>query len=309
MDTKHLYYAVQVAEYRSISKAADVLYLSQPTLSQHISKLETQLGCKIFDRNALPLRLTYEGEIFMDYALKILSLEKELTHKMQSSIKAESGRLTIGIPSCYGAYILPQVLPLFKEQFPHIDLQLVEDSSASLEILLEKGLIDLGIMNLPVNNKQLLYVTLLMDHVVLAVPNHLLHTNTPTQYPLTSLHLLDSINLQEYKDAPFLLLKPGHRVAFISRKILEEEHISPDVYIQSSSIDTLCEFCLLGHGIAFVPQNIAYKKFNVPNASVSLFDLAGHHTDYSMVALYNKKFPLTPAMKYFIQTVRTLHTS
>ena len=309
MDTKQLYYAVQVAEYRSISKAADALYLSQPTLSQHISKLESQLGCKIFDRNALPLRLTYEGELFMEYALKILHLEKELTHKMQSSTKAKAGRITIGIPSCYGAYILPQVLPIFKSQFPHIDLQIVEESSDSLETLLEKGLLDLGILNLPIHSKHLLYETLLIDHVVLAVPNTLLQAKSPTSYPLTSQSLLESINLQDYKNSPFLLLKPGHRIAFISRKILEEENISPQVYIQSSSIDTLCEFCLLGHGIAFVPQNIAYKKFNVPDSPVSIFDLSGHHTDYSMVALYNKKFPLTPSMKYFIQTIRSLHTS
>ena len=306
MDTKQLYYAVQVAEYHSISKAADALYLSQPTLSQHISRLETQLGCKIFDRNAIPLRLTYEGELFMDYALKILELEKELTHHMQSSKKAETGRITIGIPSCYGSYILPQVLPHFKIQFPHIDVQIIEESSDTLETLLEKGLIDLAIVNLPIQNKHLIYETLLIDHVVLAIPNALLKNQSPTFYPLTPQSLLESISLQDYKDTPFLLLKPGHRIAFISRKILEEETITPNIYIQSSSIDTLCEFCLLGHGIAFVPRNIAYKKFNFPSSTVSLFDLSGHHTDYSMVALYNKKFPLTPSTKYFIQMVRSL---
>lgn len=308
MDTKQLYYAVQVAEYHSISKAADALSLSQPTLSGHISRLESQLGCKIFDRNAIPLKLTYEGELFMNYALQILQLEKELTHKMQSSKKAESGRITLGIPSCYSATILPQVLPEFKRQFPQIDLQIIEESSNELEICLEKGLIDFAILNLPIQNKQLLYETLLMDHVVLAVPNGLLQSDTPTNYPLTSSSLLDTIHLQDYQNTPFLLLKPGHRVSYIAKKILEEEHLTPPVYLESSSIDTLCEFCTLGAGIAFVPQTIAYKKFNVPGSTVSLFDLSGHTTDYSMVALYHKKFPLTPSMKHFIHMVRTLHT-
>lgn len=309
MDTKQLYYAVQVAEYHSISKAADALYLSQPTLSQHISRLETQLGCKIFDRNAIPLRLTYEGELFMDYALQILQLEKELLHKMQCSKKLEAGRITIGIPSCYGAYILPQVLPAFKRQFPQIDLQIIEESSDDLETRLEKGFIDFAIVNLPIHNKQLLYETLLMDHVVLAVPNTLLQNELPTTYPLKASSLLDTVCLQDYRHTPFLLLKPGHRVSYISKKILEEENITPNIYLQSSSIDTLCEFCLLGQGIAFVPQTIAYKKFNYPNSPVSLFDLSGHPTDYSMVALYHKKFPLTPSMKHFIHMVRTLHTA
>lgn len=310
METKQLYYAVQVAQYRSISKAADALYLSQPTLSGHISKLENQLGCKLFDRSTLPLKLTYEGELFMDYALKILDLEKALTYKMQSSKKAESGRITLGIPPCYGANILPQVLPVFKSRFPHIEIQLVEESSAALEDLLEKRLIDFAIVNLPISSKNLLYETLLIDHVLLAIPNEFLQDMPSTCYPLSKHTLLDSIDLKTYRNAPFLLLKPGHRVEYISRKILEEEHISPNVYIKSSSIDTLCEFCQLGHGIAFVPQNIALKKFNTtPPSQVSLFDIAGHNTDYSMVALYHKNFPLTPSMKYFIQTVREIHSA
>lgn len=311
MDTKHLYYALQVAEYHSISKAAEALFLSQPTLSGHINKLETELGCKIFDRNTLPLKLTYEGELFMDYAIKILNLEKELTHQMQSSKKAESGRITLGIPSCYSAYILPQVLPLFKERFPNITIDLVEESSTALEALLEKQLIDLAIVNLPIDNKNLLYETLLIDHVILAIPNKLLGVKeTPTHYPLSPQGILDSISLKDYEKSPFLLLKPGHRVASISKKILEEEQINPPVYIYSRSIDTLCEFCMLGHGITFVSQTIAYKKFSQNTShSVSLFDLAGHNTDYSMVALYHKKYPLTPSMKYFIQTVREVHLS
>ena len=147
MDTKHLYYAVQVANLRSISKAADILYLSQPTLSGHISKLENQLG------NTIPLKLTYEGELFIDYAIQILELEKNLIHRMQSSKNVAIGRITIGIPTCYGATILPQVLPLFKKQFPHVEVQLIEDSSSTLENLLEKNLIDFAIMNLPIENK------------------------------------------------------------------------------------------------------------------------------------------------------------
>lgn len=141
----------------------------------------------------------------------------------------------------------------------------------------------------------------------MAIPNVLLNpANTVTKYPLTTQSLLESTSLQLYQSAPYLLLKPGHRIESISRKIFEAENITPNIYIQSSSIDTLCEFCLLGHGIAFVPQNIAYKKFNFKASPVSLFDLPGYQTDYSLVALYNKKFPLTPSMKYFIQTIRSI---
>lgn len=308
MDTKHLYYAVQVAELRSISKAADILYLSQPTLSGHISKLETQIGCKLFDRNTIPLKLTYEGEFFIKYATQILTLEKELMHYIQSCKNVAHGRITLGIPPIYSATLLPSVLPKFKENFPHIELKLIEDSSSALETLLEKGIIDLAIMNLPVHHPDLFYETLLIDRVVLAVPNHLLEKESLTAYPLTPHTLLEPIALHKYKTAPFLLLKSGHRIESISQKIFEAEGIIPTIYLQSSSIDTLCEFCLLGHGITFVPQHIAFKKFNFIGSPVSLFDLPGHPTDYSLVALYNKKFPLTPAMKYFIQTVRTLQT-
>ena len=228
MDTKHLYYAAQVAEYRSISKAADVLYLSQPTLSQHISKLETQLGCKLFDRNTIPLKLTYEGEVFIDYALKILELEKSLIHRMQSSKNVINGRITIGIPTCYGATILPKVLPVFKQQFPHVEIQLIEESSTTLETLLEKNLIDLAIMNLPIDNKSLLYETLLIDHVVLAVPNVFLSQENRTQYPLTPESLLESTSLHPYITTPkhntYIDRRTNHRTHDTLRKVEEKKH-------------------------------------------------------------------------------------
>jgi len=81
METRHLYYAICVVEHKSISKAAEALFISQQTLSQHINKLEQLLGCKIFDRNNIPLKLTYEGEVFIDMANKMLALEKELVYK------------------------------------------------------------------------------------------------------------------------------------------------------------------------------------------------------------------------------------
>lgn len=308
MDTKHLYYALEIAELKSISKAAEKLYLAQPTLSGHINKLESHIGCKLFDRTTIPLRLTYEGEIFMDYASKIVETEKKLLHHLQSSSSLDTGRLILGIPPCYSTSLLPKIIPLFKIQFPNIELQLVEESSATLEGLLDKGAIHLAILNLPIDHRHLLYETLLIDHIILAIPNSFLSSEPTTCYPLSSQSLLHSIVLKHYKDSPFLLLKPGHHMAAISQKILEAEHISPNIYIESNHIDTLCELCLLGHGITFVPQTIAFQKFNVPNTPVSLFDLPCHPTDYSLVALYNKNFPPTPSMKYLIQLIRSLNS-
>jgi LysR family hydrogen peroxide-inducible transcriptional activator len=162
MEFRQLLYAVKVAEYRSFSKAADVLHLAQPSLSQQILKLEQELGVQLFVRNRT-LDLTYAGKRFVEQASKILDMVNQLQLEMHDMADMKRGQLRIGTLPMTGAHILPQALSAFCEQYPGIEVILVEETSATLEELTAKGHTDVTILSLPISEPALDWIPLIEE--------------------------------------------------------------------------------------------------------------------------------------------------
>ena len=130
MDYKQYDYILTVAEEKSISKAAKKLFISQPSLSQYINRIEKHLGVNLFDRSTTPLELTYEGELFIETALKIKQLNEQLKKKFDDITELKSGRLNIGLTPSKANNPLPIILPCFKKNYPNIELIITEASSS-----------------------------------------------------------------------------------------------------------------------------------------------------------------------------------
>ncbi len=122
MDFKKLKYVLTVAEVQSISKAAAILYISQPSLSHVISNLEMELGIQIFNRTTTPISLTYAGERFVETAKEILNMNNKLKKEFSDISNARKGKIAIGIPSLRGSFMLPHILPVFHKEYPGIEL-------------------------------------------------------------------------------------------------------------------------------------------------------------------------------------------
>ena len=156
MDSNQFEYVIAVAEEKNFSKVAKKLYISQPSLSQYIMRLEKQLGIKLFDRTTNSLTLTFAGEKYLESAKNIQSLENRLRWELNDIADSKKGRLTIGIPFPTERYILPSLLPEFHRQFPGIEMVIKEQSAAGLEELLMEGKVDIAILHLPVQNPYVL---------------------------------------------------------------------------------------------------------------------------------------------------------
>ena len=170
MDFRKLQYMLKVAEEKSFSKAAQKLYIAQPSLSQYIQKLEQQLGVQLFDRSTNPLRLTYAGELYAETAKNILNLKDQLTNQMEDISNFKKGRLTIGLSAFRSTYVIPKILPLFHERFPGIDIVLMEGNSVKLEDLAIKGITDISIMTLPIKENFFSYEPIFIEKILLAIP-------------------------------------------------------------------------------------------------------------------------------------------
>lgn len=249
MDLKQFEYVLTINEERSFSKAAKKLFISQPSLSQYISRLETQLGVNIFDRNTSPLTLTYEGELYIETALNIMSLLDNLQKKFDDISDLKIGRLNIGLTPSKANNPLPSILPPFKEKYPGIEFIITEASSSELEDMLSHGMVDLCLMNLPIKSKNIEYEEILSEKMYLAAPPSYESSTTITRdkYPL--------IDIKSLENEQFILLHADQRLRQIADTVFANAGIKPKIMLETSSIETALRLSAAGMGFCFVPES------------------------------------------------------
>ena len=119
IDFRHLETFCRVAEVKSFSRAAEDLFLTQPTVSGHILALEKSLSLRLFDRTGREVRLTQAGEVFLRYASKILTIRKDLLNALSEFSQGIRGELSLGASTIPGEYLLPKLMGDFKKDHPH----------------------------------------------------------------------------------------------------------------------------------------------------------------------------------------------
>ena len=154
MDFHHLKYFVEVADQKSFSKAARNLHISQSAISRTIKALEDELGVVLFMRNAKSVELTDGGTIFLTHAKRVVFMFEHLKTDFENEFRLEQGSIRIGIPPITDAPIFAQLLGEFKKVYPQIDLELYEQGSKKVEISVQEGLIDIGIICTKPNPKE-----------------------------------------------------------------------------------------------------------------------------------------------------------
>ena len=170
MDFHHLKYFVEVADQKSFSKAARNLHISQSAISRTIKALEDELGVVLFMRNAKSVELTDGGTIFLTHAKRVVFMFEHLKTDFENEFRLEQGSIRIGIPPITDAPIFAQLLGEFKKVYPQIDLELYEQGSKKVEISVQEGLIDIGIICTKPNPKEFESFYLTSDPLSVIVP-------------------------------------------------------------------------------------------------------------------------------------------
>ncbi|MFC4769571.1 LysR family transcriptional regulator [Effusibacillus consociatus] len=295
MEFRQLQYAIKVAEERSFSRAAEKLHIAQPSLSQQILKLEQQLGVKLFDRTTTPLEITYAGERFVETAGRILDLTDQLRREMEDVADLKKGRLVIGSLPITGAHVLPAVLPIFQQQFPGIEVVLVEDTTANLEELTAKGKTDFTLLTLPLQDQTLVYEPILTEEILLAVPSdHPLAEQTGSR-----------VNLLSLEDEPFILLKRGQGFRHIAFEICRRAGFEPNVAFESTNIEMVQSLVAAGMGLSFVPEMVARSGW-APVKPIYLSIEIPAPTRTLVVAYREGRYLSRPALEFIQIMKRTL---
>lgn len=147
MDTKPFRYILKIAELGSISKAADELFVAQPSLSQYLRRIERELGQPLFDRSTNPLRLTVAGEQYVEFARATLARYQDLRDAMTQVGNYTLGRLRVGLSRSRAAHLLPLVLPEFAAAHPKVEVETLEAGDLPLRQALASGDLDFALIS------------------------------------------------------------------------------------------------------------------------------------------------------------------
>ena len=162
-----------VARLLSFTKAAEELHMTQPAVTFQIRQLEEYFNTRLFDRTHNKVNLTPAGERVSEFAERIFDLYEEMENRVRDLTGEISGALTIGASTTIAEYMLPALLGEFKNRYPDINLRLKVSNSEGIVSMVEHNVIDLGVVESPVNNKNLIVEVCHDDQlVVVAAPDH-----------------------------------------------------------------------------------------------------------------------------------------
>lgn len=300
MDYRQMKYVLKVAEEKSFSLAAKKLYISQPSLSQLILKLEEKIGVPLFDRNCTPLQLTYVGELYIEMAKKVLDLNDQFIKRVDDVANLRRGRLTIGSSPFRSTYLLSQIIPVFEQKFPALELILKEDTTQRLEELALSGQTDFSLSLLPINTKFFDYEELFQEELLLALPpNHSLcikHNRQPGDY-----HNPPQIKLESIRDTPFILMDQGQKLHHTLFELCNKAGFKPHILLETQSMNAAQALVGAGMGAALLPDTLI--RASSINKNPCYFALSTSPSRTVIIA-YSKGRYLSKAAAEFIKLIK-----
>lgn len=241
MNLRDLRYLIAVAEHRHFGRAAAASFVSQPTLSTQLRKLEDELGVSLIERAPRKVMLTPIGIEIVERARRVLGEIEQLKEAARRSQRPEAGSVRLGIFPTLGPYLLPHVVPGLRERFPDLQLLLVEEKSDELLARLRDGRLDAAILALPVPDDQLHHEFLFEEPFVLAVPE---------QHRLAGRRAL---GVDELASENLLLLEDGHCLRQQTLDVCELAGAHERTEFRATSLETLRQMVAANVGITLLP--------------------------------------------------------
>ena len=251
IDFRHLETFCRVADLKSFSKAADNLFLTQPTISGHILSLEHSLSLRLFDRTGREVRLTKAGEVFLQYASKILSSRKDLLNALSEFSQGIRGELSLGASTIPGEYLLPKLMGNFKKEHPHFTLSLkIADTKEIVKWVLQ-GDVEYGMIGGKLNHNFLHYEKYEEDEIIVVAPSG---------HPLTKKKKVDLVDLLK---EPWIIREEGSGTQMAVEKALRKKGKSLkqfNVVMEMGSTSSMKEGVKAGLGLAFISKRAVEEE-------------------------------------------------
>lgn len=243
MNLRDLRYLIAVADHRHFGKAADACFVSQPTLSTQLKKLERELGVELIERSPRQALLTNAGRQVVERARAIVAQVDSIKSIAQRARDPESGTLRIGLFPTLAPYLLPHVVPSLRARFPNLEVLLVEEKTETLLKMLRGGQLDAAVLALPVPGDHLHQEYLFDEDFLLAV-----HRDNP----LASCS--EPVDMSVLDQADVLLLEEGHCLREQALEVCRLAGAAERTDFRATSLETLRQMVAADVGVTLLPE-------------------------------------------------------
>lgn len=244
MDIRNLACFIEVARHKSFSKAAEILYISQPSVSRAIKELESQFGVSLFYRDTKSVELTDAGEIILHQAQQIVSSVENMTSQLGELKKMQSGKIYIGLPQITAITTFSHLLSSFKKEYPNIQVHLYEIGPKKVEASIQEGLLDIGIFT--PSETQDAYEAIWFEEDPLEVIMH----------PDNKLAHLAAVHYRDLIDEQLILYSSDYHLHDIIIENCQRAGFIPKIFLETSQREWMIQMAADNLGIAFLPGKI-----------------------------------------------------
>ena len=279
-------YYTAVVRQQGFTAAAETLFVSQPALSKSIRALEQEFQVELIDRRVKTFRLTPEGELFYDYALKILSHFENQVDELYQRLHGSGGVLHFGLPPTAGSIYFYACIQKFKQQYPQTDLKLEEFPSKTILKLLDEKKLDIGCVLEPVHDSRYHVRPVFTSELMLVVS---------TKHPLARRKL---VRFSELKDEPFLIMSSDYTFRDLVTSCCQDAGFAPNVVFESSQWDLVSEMVADNQGITFFSKALLDKY--APK-KIKVIPLKEPTPPWVLSLIYRKDKFMTPQMQHFLE--------
>lgn len=283
MDIHSLTYFQKAAELQHITRAAGELHVAQPSLSRTITRLEEELGVRLFDRSGKNIHLNEYGKVVQRHAGQILREIEDIKAEIDELKGVENQVVTISMYAC--SKLLPRMIIAFKKEYPKSRLHITQDDAPTFQQK-ESDLLIYSSMQPGGGENE---VTLIEEEIFLALPK---------SNPLAG---RESLDLREVAEEEFICLRRGKSLRTITDTYCQMAGFEPEVMVESDSPETVRELIKEGIGVAFIPS-VAWSGMNL--GDISLVHISFPKCTRYIHLSWRKNGYLTPAAQEFLNFVQ-----
>lgn len=299
MNLKQLEAFVQVAEGGSFSKAAKELFLTQPTISSHISSLERELNARLFVRNTKEVGLSEDGIKLYKYAKQMLDLQREIEVTFGMDEEGESHAVTIAASTIPAQYLLPEVLTRFSERYPQEQIRIQETDSSKVVMQIVDHRVDIGFTGTVLEKKHCKYIPFYKDELVIITPN------TPKYQELAQGNKED---ISWIKKEHVIMREEGsgtRKEAELQLKGAGVKFAGLDIIASIENQETIKKSVRQGMGISILSKLATADE--VANGEILAFPIPNSDEGRDINLVYNKNYQMTRSAERFIKVVKEVY--
>lgn len=287
MNLRDLEYVVAVAETLHFGRAAQKCFVSQPTLSAQVSKLESEIHERIFERDKRSVRVTQRGQAIVEQAEKVLSEVRVLRDIASKSSAVLSGPFYLGVIPTVGPYMLPHVLPLLKGEFPGLDLYIREGFTQLLLERLRKGELDAAILSLPIDDAGLTVEDFYEEAFVAVLP------------PGDPLESKSKITMDSLEGRRLLFLEEGNCMREQTLEACRNSNAHP-VDFRATSIESLRQMVTAGLGCTLLPKLSVTGSFS-DTSSLIVRSFESPEPSRKLALVWRRSYPHEASLKMLVR--------